>query len=227
MISLIFTSLIVCNIAVHAEESRPPRVLVLGDSIAAGYGLDLAQAFPAHLQRIADSENFGVEIINAGLSGETSAGGARRITWVLKQRIDILLIELGGNDALRGLNPAHTESNLRAIIATALAHHPKLRIVLAGMKAPPNLGSEFTSRFENVYRRIASDTHIPLIPFVLEGVGGVNELNQADGIHPTEAGQRIIADTVWPYLKREIESLALSSTSDPAGAAYLAPASTK
>ena len=187
--------------AALSEQRNPPRLVVFGDSIAAGYGIDQNEAFPAQLQLLADSEAVAVVVVNAGLSGETTAGGARRIIWVLKQPVDILLIELGGNDALRGLDLKQTEENLRAIIQTARERHPQVKIILGGMKAPPNLGADFTARFETLYPRIAKDTGVTLIPFILEGVGGVAELNQADGIHPTAEGQKVIAETVWSFVK--------------------------
>ena len=184
-----------------AEQSVTPRVVVMGDSIAAGYGLDPNEAFPAQLQRLANEGGARATIVNAGLSGETSAGGLRRIDWLLKQPIDIFLLELGGNDALRGLALDETEQNLAAIIERVRARYPNARILLAGMKAPPNLGAEFTSRFESIYPTVAERTGAILIPFILEGVGGVAELNQPDGIHPTAEGQRIIAATAWRYLE--------------------------
>ena len=182
----------------------PVKVMVFGDSIAAGYGVDPAEAFPAQLQAIAEREGYFVRIINAGLSGETSAGGARRITWVLKQQVDILLIELGGNDALRGLPLAQLEMNLRNIVTTARSLHPKIRIILAGMRAPPNLGEPFASEFASVYPRLAAELSLNLVPFILEGVGGVEGMNQADGIHPTPEGHKRIAEHVWPYLMKEV-----------------------
>jgi acyl-CoA thioesterase-1 len=188
-----------------AAASAPIRVIIFGDSIAAGYGVDQNEAFPAQLQAISDREGARLTIINAGLSGETSAGGARRIGWVLKQPADILLIELGGNDALRGLPISQLEKNLRDITTTARSLHPKIRVLLAGMRAPPNLGEPFASEFASVYPRLASELNLNLIPFVLEGVGGVAELNQADGIHPTPEGHKRIAEQVWPYLAKEAE----------------------
>jgi acyl-CoA thioesterase-1 len=192
---------------VSAAEPSLPRVLVMGDSIAAGYGLDPGKAFPAQLQRFAVEHGIKVEIVNAGLSGETSAGGARRISWLLRQHVDIFVLELGGNDALRGLAVNETEVNLTQIITRARERYPTVRIVLAGMKAPPNLGPDFTSRFEALYPRVASATGSILIPFVLDGVAGVPELNQPDGIHPTVEGQAIIAKTVWGTLEPLLRAL--------------------
>jgi len=179
-------------------------VVILGDSIAAGYGLDTSEAFPAYLQKLANIAGIKVTIVNAGLSGETTSGGARRINWILNQPVDILVIELGGNDALRGLDLNQTEANLRSIIVSARAKFSTIRIILAGMLAPPNLGQEFTERFRSIYPRIAAQESVKLIPFILDGVGGVRELNQPDGIHPTAEGHERIASIVWPYLKAEI-----------------------
>jgi acyl-CoA thioesterase-1 len=183
--------------AVGEQAPRSLRVLVMGDSIAAGYGLDPGDAFPAQLQRIADDKGVKAEIVNGGLSGETSAGGVRRIDWLLRQPVDVFVLLLGGNDALRGLAVDDTERNLMEIIRRVRDRYPAVRVVLAGMKAPPNLGPDFTNRFEAIYRRVAEATQSTLIPFVLEGVAGVPALNQTDGIHPTVEGQRIIAKTVW------------------------------
>jgi len=195
-------------VALAASQSLSPiRVLVFGDSIAAAYGLDPADSFPAVLQKMADDESKEITVINAGLSGETTAGGARRINWVLKQKIDILLIELGGNDALRGLDLKQTEANLVSIIKAAREKYPEVHILLGGMQAPPNLGSDFSEKFRAIYPRIALEQSVELIPFILEGVAGVAELNQNDGIHPTAEGQKIIANLVWPYLKRGIEKI--------------------
>ena len=201
MIGIAVLAIVALSSHALSERTKPQRLLVFGNSIAAGYGLDQSEAFPAQLQRLSDEASVPLEVVNAGLSGETTAGGARRISWVLKQPVDILLIELGGNDALRGLDLEQTEANLRAIINASKARYPKLKIVLGGMKAPPNLGADFTSRFESIYPRIARDTGVALIPFILEGVGGVAELNQADGIHPTAEGQKVIAETVWSFIK--------------------------
>jgi acyl-CoA thioesterase-1 len=184
-----------------AVNPQVPRVLVMGDSIAAGYGLEPNQAFPAQLQHLADARGVKVEVVNAGLSGETSAGGVRRVNWLLKQPVDIFLLELGGNDALRGLALDETEHNLLEIIKRVRERYPSVKIVLAGMKAPPNLGADFTDRFEGIYPRVAKATGATLIPFILNGVGGVPEMNQPDGIHPTAEGQSIIAETVWSSLE--------------------------
>jgi acyl-CoA thioesterase-1 len=179
------------------------RVLVLGNSIAAGYGLDDPDlAFPALLQQKADSLGWNVQVQNAGESGMTTAGGRSRIGWLLQQEVDVLVLELGGNDGLRGVDPSATRDNLSAIIDSTLARYPDARVLLAGMQIPPNLGPEYTEQFRSVYPEVArAYDRVTLIPFVLEGVGGVDRFMQSDGIHPNAQGQRRVARTVWDQLK--------------------------
>lgn len=181
-------------------------VLVLGNSLAAGYGLSPAEAFPALLQRKVDSLGWPVRILNAGVSGETSAGGLRRIDWLLRERIDILILELGANDGLRGIDPEITRRNLQGIIDKVRDRYPEADIILAGMQMPPNLGPDYTAAFQTIYPDLARANRAHLIPFLLEGVGGVPELNQADGIHPTAQGQRIVAENVWRVLRPVLEA---------------------
>lgn len=183
------------------------RVLVLGNSIAAGSGVDPKQAFPALLQQKVDSLGWNVRIVNAGLSGETTAGGRRRLDWLLRQPVDVLLIELGGNDGLRGVDPGTTQRNLQAMIDTARAHYPDVRILLAGMQIPPNLGPEYTKTFKQIYPTLAEKNDVALIPFLLEGVGGVDSLMQSDGMHPNAAGHRRVATNVWNELKPILAAL--------------------
>jgi acyl-CoA thioesterase-1 len=183
-----------------AEDARK-RVVVLGDSIAAGYGVDPDEAYPAVLQRKIDEAKLPYAVVNAGLSGDTTAGGLRRIDWVLKQPIDILIIELGGNDGLRGLPVSETRSNLQSIIDRARAKYPKAKIIVAGMKMPANMGADYTAEFEKVFAEIAAKNKTALIPFVLKNVGGKAELNQPDRIHPTPAGHQIVAQNIWPILQ--------------------------
>jgi acyl-CoA thioesterase-1 len=187
----------------ESEGPQPsrPRILVLGNSITAGFGLSQEQAFPARLQARVDSAGFEYEVVNAGLSGETTAGGRRRMEWLLRQDADILIIELGGNDGLRGTEPESMRDNLVAIIETARASNPDMKIVLGGMRMPINMGGPYRERFESVYPEIAEETGVVLIPHILEGVGGVPSMNQPDGIHPTAAGQEVIAETVWEALE--------------------------
>lgn len=191
-----------------ASAPADVRVLVLGNSIAAGSGVAPEEAFPARLQQRVDSLGWNVEIVNGGVSGETTAGGLRRLDWLLRRPIDVLVVELGGNDGLRGTELAATRSNLQAIIDKARAQYPDVRILLAGMQLPPNLGPDYTQRFRALYPELAQQNdRVGLIPFLLEGVGGVDSLMQADGIHPTAAGQRIVADNVWAELKPLLQTL--------------------
>jgi acyl-CoA thioesterase-1 len=178
------------------------RVLVLGNSIAAGLGVSSRAAFPARLQRTVDSLGWTVTVQNAGVSGETTAGGRNRIGWLLNEELDVLVLELGGNDGLRGLDLASTKQNLKAIIDTTLAAHPDARVLLAGMRIPPNLGPEYTEQFRQLYPEVAGQyERVTLIPFILEDVAGVDSLMQPDGIHPTAAGHRIVAQNVWKKLR--------------------------
>lgn len=192
--------------------SATPTILVLGNSLAAGYGLHPDQSFPALLQQKIDSLGWNFEVVNAGLSGETTAAGLRRIDWLLRRPVDVLILELGGNDGLRGISPDVTEANLNAIIDKTRARYPDVRIILAGMQIPPNLGQDYTRRFRELYPRIAEEKHVELIPFLLEGVGGVASLMQADGIHPTARGQEIVAENVWKVLQPILLDLLASAS---------------
>ncbi|MXW14176.1 MAG: arylesterase [Rhodothermaceae bacterium] len=181
-------------------EGTPIRVLFLGNSLTAGYGLSPEEAYPALLQARIDSLKWPVTIINAGVSGDTSAGGLTRLAWQLEYPPDILVVALGANDGLRGLPPAMTKSNLIQIIRQAREANPNVSILIAGMQVPPNLGPIFQEEFREIYPSLAEEMDTELIPFLLEGVGGVTELNQSDGIHPNAAGQRRLADNVWNTL---------------------------
>jgi len=176
-------------------------VLFFGDSITAGYGLDEEQAYPALIKQKLDSLGMDHKITNAGLSGETTAGGARRVDWILQQDIDIFFLGLGGNDGLRGIDPANTKENLRTIITKVKEKKSGIEIILAGMEAPPNLGENYTTRFREVFSELADEFDLVFMPFLLEDVAGESELNQADGIHPTAEGQQIIAGNIWEVLK--------------------------
>ncbi|MCF7687427.1 MAG: arylesterase [Cephaloticoccus sp.] len=191
------------SIALGAQAAEPKTIVCLGDSITAGYGLDnpAAEAYPALLQDKIDAHAMPYRVVNAGLSGDTTAGGLRRIDWLLRQRIDVLVLALGGNDGLRGIPPEVTRSNLAGIIDRVRVKYPDTRIILAGMQMPANLGESYTTRFRALFPAVARGKHCTLIPFLLEGVGGVPELNQADMIHPTAAGQVLIATTVWSILQ--------------------------
>ena len=185
-----------------AASSRPTkRIVIFGDSITAGYGIDNEAAFPALLQTKIDAAALPYSVINAGLSGETSAGGLRRIQWILRQPLDVFVLELGGNDALRGQDLLATEKNLTAIIAAVKQRFPQAKIVVAGMQVPPNLGREYTNQFREMFPRVARENDALLVPFLLEGVGGQTHLNQPDGIHPTLQGHQLIAETLWKLLQ--------------------------
>jgi len=178
------------------------RVLFFGDSITAGYGLGQeTQAFPYVFERIANENGIPVDVTAAGNSGETTAGGLRRIDWVMRTPYDIVVIELGGNDGLRGVPASAARSNLTEIVRKVREHAPSATVVVAGMRLPPSMGSRYVSEFENIYQEVASDTGSELLPFILEGVGGIRELNQGDGIHPTAKGHEIIGDKVWTFLE--------------------------
>lgn len=183
------------------SEDDPLTVLFFGDSITAGNGLVPEEAFPALIKERVDALGWSVEVTNAGLSGETSAGGLRRIDWMLRSPVDVFVLELGGNDALRGMNLAETRRNLQAIVDTVLARSPDARIVVAGMQIPPNFGPRYTSTFRDLYPELAAENDAVLIPFLMEGVGGVPSLMQGDGIHPTAEGHAVMAETTWRYLE--------------------------
>lgn len=189
------------------NEDDPKMVLVLGDSLAAGYGLQASQAFPALLQQKIDTQGWDFKVINAGLSGDTSAGGLRRIDWLLRGRVDVLVLELGANDGLRGIELGSTRANLQGIIDKVKAKNPAVRIVIAGMMVPPNLGPEYTRQFQQMYPDLARRNQATLIPFLLEGVAGEPSLNLPDGIHPTAQGHRLVAETVWTYLRPVLQSI--------------------
>jgi acyl-CoA thioesterase-1 len=189
------------------QTNSAPAVLVLGNSITAGYGLDPDEAFPSLLQKKIDARGWKFRVINAGQSGDTSASGLTRLAWLLKNPVDVLVLELGGNDGLRGLSPETTRKNLQAIIDRTTEKYPRARIIIAGMKVPPNMGRDYSARFEAVFRDLARENDAVLIPFILEGVGGVRELNLPDGIHPTAKGQKIVAENVWKALEPVLKKL--------------------
>ncbi len=176
------------------------RVMIIGTSLTAGLGLDPDSAYPAILQRLADSAGYTVTISAKGLSGETSAGALERIDWLMREPADVVLLEVGANDGLRGVNPAATKANLVQIVAKLRTARPKAKVLLAQMEAPPNLGQTYTRDFRDAFMSVARDEAIPLIPFFLEGVAGVPALNQADGIHPNEEGARRAARNMWKAL---------------------------
>ncbi|WP_228466956.1 arylesterase [Adhaeribacter swui] len=190
--------------SVPAEKKKPvvmKSILFFGNSLTAGYGLQPSEAFPALIQKKIDSLNLPYKVINAGLSGETSAGGKSRIDWLLKQPVDVFVLELGANDGLRGIPPQSTKDNLQAIIDKVKAKYPEVKIVLAGMEIPPSMGGAYAAQFRVVFRQLAEKNNIAFIPFLLEGVAGERSLNQGDGVHPTAKGQEILAKNTWEVLK--------------------------
>ncbi|WP_162417628.1 arylesterase [Cyclobacterium roseum] len=187
--------------AIPDKKTAKKTILFFGNSLTAGYGIEEEEAFPALIQEKVDSLNLDYQVINAGLSGETTASGLSRLDWFLEEKPEIFILELGGNDGLRGIPLEETEKNLRNIILTVQEKFPDTKIVLAGMQIPPNMGPEYSENFRTLYAEIAESTSVSLIPFLLEGVAGDPNLNLPDGIHPTEEGHQIVAENVWPYLK--------------------------
>ena len=196
-------ALIIVIFLVFNTFQTPKVILFFGDSLTAGYGLSTEEAFPALLEKDLNKTDKKVKVVNAGLSGETSAGGLSRIDWILRQPVDIFVLELGANDGLRGLPIEQTRQNLQSIINKVKAKNPACKIVLAGMMVPPNMGKQYTDDFKNIYPNLARKNNATLIPFILDGVAGIEKLNQADGIHPTPEGHKIIATN----LKKVFEKL--------------------
>ncbi|MEO7045597.1 MAG: arylesterase [Ferruginibacter sp.] len=186
------------------SSAKKKTILFFGNSLTAGYGVDPSEAYPALIQDKIDSLHLNYKVINAGVSGETTSDGNSRIEWILKLPVDIFVLELGGNDGLRGIPLTVTEKNLQSIIETVKAKYPDAKIILEGIQIPPNMGQEYTSKFRKIYPRLASENKVELIPFLLEGVGGDPKLNQRDGIHPTAEGHQIVAENVWEVLKKDL-----------------------
>lgn len=182
------------------KKEKTPVVVCFGNSLTEAYGVSSEESYPALLQEKIDSLGLNYQVVNAGLSGETTAGGLGRLNWVLKNKVDIFILELGANDGLRGIALEQTEQNLQSIIDTVKAKNDGVKIVLAGMQIPPNLGLQYTLGFKQIFPRLAEKNNVALIPFLLEGVAGIPELNQKDGIHPTVQGQKIVAQNVWTVL---------------------------
>jgi acyl-CoA thioesterase-1 len=190
-----------------APASRPadaPRIVILGDSLTAGLGLDRPQSFPSLLQARLDREGYSYQVVNAGVSGDTSAGGLRRLDWALEGNVRVLVVELGANDGLRGLPVAGMKKNLAEIITRAQARG--ITVILAGMEAPPNYGQQYTDEFRQAFRDLAAEHKVPLVPFLLEGVAGLRDMNQGDGIHPNPEGARIVENTIWRTLEPVLEA---------------------
>src|SRR5438105_13508437 len=199
--------LMISLVTLGASRAAPSTVLFLGDSITAGYGLELSQAYPGLIQKKIDAKGWNFKIINAGQSGDTTAGGLARLDWLLNNRVDILVLELGGNDGLRGLPIEEIKKNLQAIIDRTKSRYPEAKIVIAGMKVPPNMGGDYGRRFGAVFSDLAKKNNAALIPFIMERVGGMRELNLSDGIHPTAKGHEIVAENVWKVLEPVLRSL--------------------
>ena len=185
-----------------ATVTKKKTIVFYGNSLTAGYGVSPSEAFPAIIQKKIDSLGFPYNVINAGVSGETSSGGKTRIDWILREPIDIFILELGANDGLRGTPLSETKKNLQDIIDKVKAKYPDTKLVFAGMEIPPNMGQAYTTEFRNIYIDLAAKNKMTLIPFLLEGVGGEPELNQADGIHPTAEGHLMVAENVWKQLEK-------------------------
>ncbi|RPA70474.1 arylesterase [Cyclobacteriaceae bacterium YHN15] len=189
--------------AEQKDQMEIPKKLVLffGNSLTAGYGIDLEDSFVGLVSQRIDSLGLDYRVINAGLSGETTASGLSRLEWFLEEEPDIFILELGANDGLRGITLTETKKNLKAIIQTVRTQYPQTTILLAGMQIPPNMGQEYIKEFEEIFPSVAKEENVALIPFLLDGVAGNPELNLPDGIHPTEEGHLIVFETVWKHLE--------------------------
>ena len=187
------------------EVTSEKIILFFGDSLTAGYGLELEEAFPALVQKRLDSLDFKYTVINSGLSGETTSGGRNRLNWVLKQKVDVFVLELGANDGLRGIPLVETRKNLQSIINLVKEKNKDTQIVLAGMQIPPNMGPEYTTEFRKIFPELATENEIALIPFLLEGVAGIPNLNLEDGIHPNTEGHQIVLENVWAVLETVVD----------------------
>lgn len=182
--------------------AKKKTIVFFGNSLTAGYGLSPSEAFPAIIQKRIDSLGLPYQVINAGVSGETSSGGNTRIDWILREPVDIFFLELGANDGLRGILLSETKKNLQDIIDKVKTKYPAAKLMLAGMQIPPNMGQVYTTEFRNLFTYLSNKNEMTLIPFLLEGVGGETNLNQEDGIHPTAEGHRIVAENVWKELEK-------------------------
>lgn len=184
-----------------SDSSEKPIILFFGNSLTAGYGLDEDETFPYLIGRKLEQDGLEYKVVNAGLSGDTSASGLSRLDWFLEEEPAVFVLELGANDGLRGIDLAETKSNLKSILTKVRSKYPETVLILAGMQIPPNMGPEYTARFAEIYPEVAQEEQVYLIPFLLEGVAGDPDLNLPDGIHPTAEGQKIVAATVWTHLK--------------------------
>ncbi|MGI4020410.1 MAG: arylesterase [Janthinobacterium lividum] len=188
---------------VSAQTNQQKNILFFGNSLTAGYGLEdpAGESFPSIIQQKIDSLKLPYKAVNGGLSGETTSDGKNRIGWTLKQPVDVFILELGANDGLRGIPVAETEVNLQAIIDQVKAKYPKAKLMLTGMQVPPNMGAKYADNFKVIFPRLAQKNNMQLVPFLLENVAGIRDLNQRDGIHPTAKGAKIVAENVWQVLK--------------------------
>jgi acyl-CoA thioesterase-1 len=191
----------------ESSQKKPDQktILFFGNSLTAAYGIDQEDGFAGLTQARIDSLGLNYRVINGGLSGETTAGGLSRLDWFLEDEPTIFVLELGGNDGLRGILPSESKRNLSGIIDKVRAKYPNTKIILAGMQIPPNMGQDYTEEFKSIYPEVAAEKNVTLIPFLLENVGGIPELNLPDGIHPTEEGHKIVFETIWPYLESLID----------------------
>lgn len=188
------------------QQTNEKVILFFGNSLTAGYGLEKEQAFPALIQEKLDSLSYNYQVLDAGVSGETTASGNSRVDWVLQQQpVDIFVLELGGNDGLRGIPATETRKNLEAIIAKVRAVEPEAKIILAGMMVPPNMGEQYSAAFQKIFPEIAIEKDVTLLPFLLKGVAGDPKLNLDDGIHPNVKGHRIVAENVWEVMQEMLE----------------------
>jgi acyl-CoA thioesterase I len=188
------------TITVAKKQDSTRYIVCFGNSLTAGYGLEMEYSYPSVLQGYVDSLGLNYQLINAGLSGETSAGGKNRIDWVLNQRVDVFILELGANDGLRGIQPKETKKNLQEILAKVKTRYPDAKILIAGMMMPPSMGQEYTAEFRQVFIDLAAENNAILIPFFLEGVAGNPELNLSDGMHPNKEGYKIVVKNLWNIL---------------------------
>ena len=182
--------------------AKKKTIIFFGNSLTAGYGLSPSQAFPAIIQKKIDSLGLAYQVVNAGVSGETSSGGNTRVDWILRQPVDIFILELGANDGLRGIPLSETKKSLQSIIDKVKTKYPATKLIFAGMQVPPNMGQKYSTEFRNIYTELASKNSMTLVPFLLEGVGGETSLNQEDGIHPTAEGHIIVAENLWKHLEK-------------------------
>lgn len=193
--------------APRSFQSARPTVVFFGTSLTAGLGLDPEQSYPALVEKLAAADGTPVKVVNAGLSGETTAGAVRRIEWVLKNPADIVVIETGANDALRGLDPDSAQSNIERVVESVKHVQPAARVILVQMEAPPNFGSPYTRRFHAIYADVAKREKVELMPFLLDRVAGIASLNQSDGVHPNQAGAKLVAANVWKSLAPLVKEL--------------------